>query len=112
MGKLGPLQRTNMLANFRVRFPSLGVRHVFEVQFKLQDLFTITLAEHLFYDVIRAQSFQDLASKPIFSDQAFEAEEKPGESVQDFIARVSHEAGLIVRRSMNAVRRMSSQPFM
>ena len=77
--KLGPLQRTNMLANFNMFIPSLGVSHVFEVQFKLQDLFTITLAEHLFYDVIRAQSFQDLVGRPLFHEQGFEAEDQPGD---------------------------------
>lgn len=66
--KLVAVQRTNMLANFRMQVPLLGVRHVFEVQFKLQDLFTITLAEHLFYNVIRAQDFEDLARKPLFHE--------------------------------------------
>jgi len=63
-------QRTNMLANFRMHVPSLGVCHVFEIQFKLQDLYAITKEMHNYYDVVRATEFRELASKPIFDAYA------------------------------------------
>jgi len=84
--RLGPLQRTNVLANFRMYIPSLGVKHTFEIQFKLQDLFTITLAEHRFYDIIRAQSIHDIVSRPIFTDL------EPAESIQELLARAGKSA--------------------
>lgn len=59
--------RTNLLVNVRIRHDGLGLEHVGEVQFLLQDYLTAKDLQHLYYDVERASSAGELLDKPIFA---------------------------------------------
>ncbi|CAE7231978.1 unnamed protein product [Symbiodinium sp. CCMP2592] len=63
--KLKTEERTNILVNFWVE--SGDMKQIGEVQFLMQEYLTAKSIQHLYYDVARAKSEDELFDKPIFA---------------------------------------------
>ncbi|CAE7475197.1 unnamed protein product, partial [Symbiodinium microadriaticum] len=63
--KLKTEERTNILVNFWVETEDM--KQIGEVQFLMQEYLTAKSIQHMYYDVARAKSEDELLDKPIFA---------------------------------------------
>ncbi|CAE7618972.1 unnamed protein product [Symbiodinium microadriaticum] len=63
--KLKTEERTNILVNFWIETEDM--KQIGEVQFLMQEYLTAKSIQHMYYDVARAKSEDELFDKPIFA---------------------------------------------